>query len=92
MAFSQFHFAQSVWLWGLLGIPVVPLLYSLLYRAQGTELLKRFADRHLLPHLVKSRETSARKELSACRFFAVERNGVGVRRGGHGGTSLELRR
>jgi len=44
MDFSQYHFAQGAWLWGLLAIPIVPLLYSLLFRAQGTELLKRFAD------------------------------------------------
>jgi Ca-activated chloride channel homolog len=55
MDFNQFHFAQGAWLWGLLAIPAVPILYSLFYKSQSAGLLERFADRHLLPHLVKSR-------------------------------------
>jgi len=54
MGFSQFHFAQGAWLWGLVAIPMVLLLYVLLQGAGGTERLERFADRHLLPHLIKN--------------------------------------
>ena len=54
MGFSQLHFAQGAWLWGLLAIPVVLLLYVFLQGAAGAERLERFADRHLLPHLIKS--------------------------------------
>ena len=77
MGFSQFHFAQSAWLWGLLAIPIVPILYSLFYKSQSAGLLERFADRHLLPHLVKSRgaagsDIRARLLLwSAAWFFGV---------------------
>lgn len=60
MDFSLFHFAQGAWLWGLLAIPVMFLLYVLLYRAESTSLLERFADRHLLPHLVKTPRVAAR--------------------------------
>jgi Ca-activated chloride channel family protein len=58
MGFSQFHFAQGAWLWGLLAIPVVLLLYVFLHGAEGAERLERFADRHLLPHLIKSSATA----------------------------------
>jgi Ca-activated chloride channel family protein len=60
MDFSHFQFAQPVWLWGLLAIPLVALLYALFYRAEGAKLLERFADRHLLPHLVKSGNATGR--------------------------------
>jgi Ca-activated chloride channel family protein len=51
---DQFHFAQSVWFWGLLVIPVILVLYWLLYMYNARlALLDRFADPHLLPHLLK---------------------------------------
>jgi Ca-activated chloride channel family protein len=77
MEFNQFHFAQGAWLWGLLAIPVVPILYSLFHKTQSAGLLERFADRHLLPHLVKSRGVAGnniRTSLllwSAAWFFGV---------------------
>lgn len=55
MDFSQFQFSQSAWLWGLLVIPLVILLYILFCKADSAKLLERFADQHLLPHLVKTR-------------------------------------
>jgi Ca-activated chloride channel homolog len=58
MGFNQFQFAQGAWLWGLLAIPIVLLLYVFLQGAGGTERLKRFADRHLLPHLIKNSATA----------------------------------
>ncbi|HEY5238151.1 MAG TPA: hypothetical protein VIJ62_07205, partial [Rhizomicrobium sp.] len=77
MGFSQFHFAQSAWLWGFLAIPAVPILYSLFRKARSDGLLERFADRHLLPHLVKSRGVAGRNIRaslflwSAAWFFGV---------------------
>lgn len=60
MDFSQFHFAQAAWLWGLLAIPVVSISYFLAHRAEAAELLERFADRHLLVHLLKNSNLSGR--------------------------------
>lgn len=60
MDFSQFHFAQAAWLWGLPAIPVVWISYSLTHRAEAAELLKHFADRHLLVHLLKNSNISGR--------------------------------
>ncbi len=54
MASSPFHFAQSGWLWGLIAIPSMLLLYALFQKAEVSALLERFADRHLLPHLVRN--------------------------------------
>jgi len=58
MAFSPFQFAQGAWLWGLLAIPAVLLLYVFLRGGGRTEQLERFADRHLLPHLMKNSATA----------------------------------
>jgi Ca-activated chloride channel family protein len=58
MGFSPFQFAQSAWLWGLLAIPAVLLLYVFLQGGGRTEQLERFADRHLLPHLIKNSATA----------------------------------
>jgi Ca-activated chloride channel homolog len=56
MEFDQFHFVQAAWLWGLLVIPLLILIYVLFYRASApSQLLERFADRQLLPHLIKRR-------------------------------------
>jgi len=60
MDFSHFHFAQTAWLWGLLAIPIVWISYSLAHRAEAAELLERFADRHLLVHLLKNSNLSGR--------------------------------
>jgi Ca-activated chloride channel family protein len=54
MGFSQFHFAQGAWLWGLIAIPLVLLLYVFFQSPTGADRLERFADRHLLPHLIKN--------------------------------------
>ncbi len=59
MAFNQFHFIQAAWLWGLLVIPLAMLIYAALYRANTpAHLLERFADPHLLPHLIRRRPLS----------------------------------
>jgi Ca-activated chloride channel family protein len=52
MNFTEFEFAQPVWLWGLL-IPV--LAWWLIYRYEKphfADRLRDFADAHLLPHLI----------------------------------------
>jgi Ca-activated chloride channel family protein len=69
--FSHFQFAQPVWLWGLFAIPVVALLYALFYRAEGSKLLERFADRHLLPHLVKSGNATGRTVRTSLVIWAL---------------------
>jgi Ca-activated chloride channel homolog len=45
------HFAQPLWLWGLLAIPLVIawLMFSAPFRQRGQEV--RYADAHLLPYL-----------------------------------------
>ena len=59
MAFNQFHFMQAIWLWGLLGIPLAILIYAKLNRVNSpSHLLERFADSHLLPHLIRKRSLS----------------------------------
>jgi Ca-activated chloride channel homolog len=58
--FSQFHFSQGAWLWGALVVPIVFLLYALFFKAGGARLLERFADRQLLPHLVRSQSIARR--------------------------------
>ena len=56
MAFNQFHFIQAFWLWGLLGIPLAILIYAKFSKVNSpSHLLERFADGHLLPHLIRKR-------------------------------------
>jgi len=51
MVEAGFHFAQPVWLWGLLAIPLVVawLMFSAPFRQHGQE--AKYADPELLPHL-----------------------------------------
>ena len=53
--FNQFSFEQIQWLWALALIPIL-WLFSASGKAflKGSLRLERFADRHLLPHLVRS--------------------------------------
>jgi len=58
-----FHFAYPLWLWALL-LPLVFWLFSLRKR-QGSDMQKRFqryADAHLLPHLVLHPEEETRQK------------------------------
>ena len=71
MDFSQFQFAQAAWLWGLLVIPFVALLYALFYKTDSAKLLERFADRHLLPHLMKTRNFTGRNVQMSISLWAV---------------------
>jgi Ca-activated chloride channel family protein len=60
MVFDQFHFLQPAWLWALLAIPLAMLAYALFFRAAAPlHVLERFADRHLLPHLLKRQSAPA---------------------------------
>ena len=62
MDLSLFHFAQPAWLWGLAAIPVMLALYRLLYRKTATpRRLESFADKHLLPHLIRSKKTAGQR-------------------------------
>jgi Ca-activated chloride channel family protein len=72
MAFSQFHFLQSAWLWGLLAVPAVILLYALFYKTTASiQLLERFADRQLLPHLIRHRGLPTAKIRRSLLFWAL---------------------
>jgi Ca-activated chloride channel family protein len=54
MDFSLFHFAQPHWLWGLAVIPLLLAAHAVMLRRQAVpRRLGNFADKHLLPHLVK---------------------------------------
>jgi len=57
MDFSQFHFENNAWLWGIAIIPAVLLLYGLFYKGSAyAQKLEHFVDKHLLPHLLKDRQ------------------------------------
>ncbi len=54
--YGGFHFAEPLWFAALLAIPVMLVLYrGFRDRAASQADLERFADRHLLPHLLKNR-------------------------------------
>ncbi len=62
-ALSTFHFTNITWLWGLLLLPVIWVLYLALYKKGGLEpQLRKFADAHLLPHLLLDEAVSANKK------------------------------
>lgn len=61
MASSPLHFAQDGWLWGLIAIPVVLFLYAAFQKKRVSALLERFADRHLLPYLLRNPTTTPRQ-------------------------------
>lgn len=55
MEFSQFHFADPKWFLGLIIIPIVCFLYLFFYRSTtNTDKLEKFADKHLIPHLLRN--------------------------------------
>ena len=61
MDFSQFHFENNLWLSGIGAIPAVLLLYMLFYKGGAyAQSLERFADKHLLPHLLKNGQRGRR--------------------------------
>ena len=61
MDFSQFHFENNLWLSGIAVIPAVLLLYALFYKSGAyAQSLERFADKHLLPHLLKDGQRERR--------------------------------
>ena len=59
MVETGFHFAQPIWLWGLLAVPLVLawLLYSAPFRQRGQE--AKYADPDLLPYLSVVATTTA---------------------------------
>ncbi len=63
---TSFHFATPSWLYGLIALPVLWLLYMLLYRGHHRSevklKLKGFADPHLLPHLLGEEEQKSHKQ------------------------------
>ena len=58
MEFSQFHFADPMWFWGVIVIPIVGLLYLFVYRSNtNIDKLENFVDKHLIPHLLQNSRT-----------------------------------
>ena len=69
MEYSQFHFANNYWFLGLLVIPVIWLLYSLYYQSNANiKDLENFADKHLIPHLLRNSRTG---QISIWRSLAL---------------------
>ena len=66
MVETGFHFAQPIWLWGLLVVPLVLawLLYSSPFRQHGQE--AKYADPELLPYL-SSMATTTRVVFRQCK-------------------------
>ena len=61
MQYSAFHFADFALLCGLLLIPLLAAGYALFYKpVSSNSRLAQFADKHLLPHLLKGTSSSAR--------------------------------
>jgi Ca-activated chloride channel family protein len=61
MDFSLFHFTYPTVFWGLMVIPIMIALYAVWhYGTNPAHKLERFADKHLLPHLIKSTQTTDR--------------------------------
>jgi Ca-activated chloride channel family protein len=64
---AQFNFANPWWLIGTVIAPIIWLIYNKFYHGSSHfKNLEKFADRHLLPHLLKSRniaETSTKMPL-----------------------------
>ena len=56
-----FHFGQPIWLWGLLA-PLAVLLWLLLTRVRAQRgPIHRYADPHLLPHLLVGQDGRTRR-------------------------------
>jgi len=68
MTLDALNFAQPLWLWGLLLIPVGLLCcrYSYKFIKKDLSPLENFADKQLLPHLLISAEQT--KKQMACKF------------------------
>ncbi len=52
---NQFNFSDALWLWGLVAVPIVWAFYLTLHHVSNPlKNLEEFADKHLLPHLLRS--------------------------------------
>lgn len=59
MNISNFHFEQNMWLLGLIVIPIIWAVYGLLYNINANNnKLNSFIDKHLLPHLLITRNNN----------------------------------
>jgi len=60
---SAFHFSEPGWLWALLlCVPVALWVYISRNLGGGNERIRRYADAHLLPHLLGKAEASSRTQ------------------------------
>ncbi len=60
--FAAFHFAQPGWLWAMLVPIAVAIWLAFTVRKAENPRIQDYADSHLLPHLVGSRELSSPKK------------------------------
>ena len=66
---SAFHFSEPGWLWALLlCVPVALWVYISRNLGGGNERIRRYADAHLLPHLLGTAEASSRTHCPAPRW------------------------
>ncbi|MBS0651180.1 MAG: VWA domain-containing protein [Verrucomicrobia bacterium] len=62
MDLSQLHFAQPLWLWTLLAVPLIWVLFFLYNKDQHPiHQLESFIDKHLLPHLLLNNHDKKKK-------------------------------
>jgi len=62
MDLSQLHFAQPLWLWTLLAVPLIWVLFFLYNKDQlPIHQLESFIDKHLLPHLLLNHHAKKKK-------------------------------
>src|ERR1700722_805724 len=53
MELDHFNFANPIWLWAGLAVPIIWITYFLSFRENSSfHHLEKFIDKHLLPHLL----------------------------------------
>jgi len=69
---QDFHFIQQEWLAGLVIIPLVWLLHVLLYKYRNSSgRIELFADKHLLPHLIKNQKKTMVKKWPSMALWSI---------------------
>jgi Ca-activated chloride channel family protein len=69
---NNFNFANSLWLFGLLAVPIVWALYFLLHHvSNSSKNLEEFADKHLLPHLLKNKNIAEQHILKPLLLWSL---------------------
>jgi Ca-activated chloride channel family protein len=72
MDLSELHFAQPLWLWVLLAIPLIWGLFFLYYQQQQPlNQLEKFIDKHLIPHLLLGSEHEKKRQWHNLLFWSL---------------------